>query len=34
MEKSKFMDFGGIIFARLKLNGIDGRAPSDVELTA
>ena len=30
LEKSKCMDSGGSMVARLKLKGIDGRAPQDV----
>ena len=33
-EKSKFLGSGGSIVARLKLKGIDGRAPSEVEPAA
>ena len=33
-EKSKFLSSGGSIFARLKLKGIDGKAPPDVECVA
>ena len=31
-EKSKLMGSGGSIVTRLKLKGIDGRVPSEVEL--
>ena len=33
-EKSKFLGSGGSMVARLKLKGIDGRAPPGVELAA
>ena len=33
-EKSKFLGSGGSMVARLKLKGIDGRAPQGVELAA
>ena len=33
-EKSKYPDSGGSMVARLKLKGIDGRAPPGVELAA
>jgi hypothetical protein len=33
-EKSKFLGSGGTIVARLKLKGIDGRAPPGVEPAA
>ena len=33
-EKSKCMDSGGSMAARLKLKGIDGRAPQDVYFVA
>jgi hypothetical protein len=33
-EKSKFLGSRGSIVARLKLKGIDGRAPPEVEPTA
>ena len=33
-EKSKFLGPGGSMVARLKLKGIDGRAPPGVELAA
>ncbi|GJV62161.1 hypothetical protein Tco_1468261 [Tanacetum coccineum] len=33
-EKSKFLGFGGSMVARLKLKGIDGRAPPGVEPAA
>jgi hypothetical protein len=33
-EKSKFLGSGGSTFARMKLKGIDGRAPPDVEPAA
>jgi len=33
-EKSKFLGSGGSMVARLKLKGIDGRAPSEVEPAA
>ena len=33
-EKSKFLGSGGRMVARLKLKGIDGRAPPGVELAA
>jgi hypothetical protein len=32
--KTKFLGSGGSMIARLKLKGIDGRAPSDVEPAA
>ena len=33
-EKSKFLGSGGSMVARLKLKGIDGRAPPGVEPAA
>ena len=33
-EKSKSLGFGGSMVARLKLKGIDGRAPPGVEPAA
>ena len=33
-EKSKYLDSGGSMVARLKLKGIDGRAPQDVDSVA
>jgi hypothetical protein len=33
-EKSKYLGPGGSMVARLKLKGIDGRAPPGVELAA
>jgi hypothetical protein len=33
-EKSKSLGSGGSMVARLKLKGIDGRAPQGVELAA
>ena len=33
-EKSKNLDSGGSMIARLKLKGIDGRAPQDVDPVA
>ena len=33
-EKSEFLGSGGSMVARLKLKGIDGRAPQGVELAA
>ena len=33
-EKSKCLDSGGSMVARLKLKGIDGRAPQDVDPVA
>ena len=33
-EKSEFLDSGGSMVAKLKLKGIDGRAPPGVELAA
>ena len=33
-EKSKFLGSGGSMVARLKLKGIDGRAPPGVEYAA
>ena len=33
-EKSKHLDSGGSMVARLKLKGIDGRAPQDVDSVA
>ena len=33
-EKSKRLDSGGSMVARLKLKGIDGRAPQDVDPVA
>ncbi len=33
-EKSKFLGSGGSMIARLKLKGIDGRAPPGVEPAA
>ena len=33
-EKSKNLDSGGSMVARLKLKGIDGRAPQDVDSVA
>ncbi|KAF3620134.1 putative domain-containing protein-like [Capsicum annuum] len=33
-EKSKFLGFGGSMVARLKLKGIDGRAPPGLEPAA
>ena len=33
-EKSKFLGSGGSMVERLKLKGIDGRAPSEVEPAA
>ena len=33
-EKSKFLGSGGSMAARLKLKGIDGRAPPEVEPAA
>jgi len=32
VRNQKLLDSGGSIVARLKLKGIDGRAPPDVEL--
>ena len=34
LEKSKFLGSGGCMVARLKLKGIDGRAPPGVEPAA
>ena len=34
LEKSEFLGSGGNMVARLKLEGIDGRAPPGVELAA
>ncbi len=33
-EKSKFLGFGGSMVARVKLKGIDGRAPPGMEPAA